>query len=44
MQRVLNDKIPTKLKSNVELDILLNSLLEEIKEDYNFSSRKAIGK
>ena len=44
MRRILADKIPARLKSDAELDALLNALFDEVEEGYCFSLRKAIGK
>lgn len=44
MRRILANKIPEKLKSDPELDALLNDLFKEVEDDYTFSIRKAIGK
>ena len=43
VKRILANKIPARLKSDPELEILINELLTEVEDDYSFSIRKAIG-
>ena len=43
MKRILANKIPARLKSDPELEALLNGLFNEVEDDYGFSIRKAIG-
>ena len=44
MKHILGNKIPAKLKSDAELELLMNELFTEVEDDYSFSIRKAIGK
>ena len=43
MDRIIGKRIPEKLRTDSELDPLAARLKEEVKVDYNFSVRKAIG-
>jgi hypothetical protein len=44
MERILQRRIPKSLTTDQDLDQLLNSLKQEVAEDYDFSLRLAIGK
>lgn len=43
MERILQKRIPDKLRRNTELDPLVNELKQEVVGDYDFSVRKSIG-
>ena len=43
MERILQKRIPEKLRRNTELDPLVTELKQEVVSDYDFSVRKAIG-
>lgn len=43
MERILQNRIPEKLRRNTELDPLVTELKQEVVSDYDFSVRKAIG-
>ena len=43
MERILQKRIPEKLRRNTELDPLVGRLKEEVINDYDYSVRKSIG-
>ena len=43
MDRILQKRVPEKLRQNVELDPLITELKQEVVGDYDFSVRKSIG-
>ena len=43
MERILQKRIPEKLRRNTELDPLVTELKQEVVSDYDFSVRKSIG-
>lgn len=43
MERILQKRIPEKLRRNTELDPLVGKLKQEVGNDYDFSVRKSIG-
>ena len=44
MDRILQKRVPEKLRQNAELDPLITELKQEVVGDYDFSVRKSIGK